>query len=126
MRVAIYLRCAYGEKQRFDSQRAECVEYTRLEGLEVAQIYEDYIESGLQFDRPALQQMLEDAKAGLMDGVVVRDLARLSRADNQMAQIILDFIHLVDEKKATGYAEDVPITTKEIPCLSCQPRLWRC
>ena len=35
--------------------------------------------SGLDFDRPAFQQMIKEIKAGKTDGVIVKDLSRFGR-----------------------------------------------
>ena len=56
------------------------------------QTYEDAGFSGRNMDRPALQQLIQDAKAGLIDAVVVFKLDRLSRRQRDAMTIIEDVL----------------------------------
>jgi len=68
------------ESTSIENQRTLLAEYAELQGWNVAQVYIDDGYSGGSFDnRPAFQQMVRDAQAGLVDLILVKDLSRLGR-----------------------------------------------
>lgn len=106
IRCAIYTRKSSEEglEQEFnslDAQREACEAYIasqRHEGwLTMREGYDDGGYSGGNLDRPGLQNLLEDIRAGLVDVIVVYKIDRLSRS-------LMDFARLVevfDEHKVT-------------------------
>ncbi len=106
IRCAIYTRKSSEEglEQEFnslDAQREACEAYIasqRHEGwLAMREGYDDGGYSGGNLDRPGLQNLLEDIRAGLVDVIVVYKIDRLSRS-------LMDFARLVevfDEHKVT-------------------------
>lgn len=106
IRCAIYTRKSSEEglEQEFnslDAQREACEAYIasqRHEGwLALREGYDDGGYSGGNLDRPGLQNLLEDIRAGLVDVIVVYKIDRLSRS-------LMDFARLVevfDEHKVT-------------------------
>ena len=106
IRCAIYTRKSSEEglEQEFnslDAQREACEAYIasqRHEGwLTKREGYDDGGYSGGNLDRPGLQNLLEDIRAGLVDVIVVYKIDRLSRS-------LMDFARLVevfDEHKVT-------------------------
>jgi len=106
IRCAIYTRKSSEEglEQEFnslDAQREACEAYIasqRHEGwLTMRESYDDGGYSGGNLDRPGLQNLLEDIRAGLVDVIVVYKIDRLSRS-------LMDFARLVevfDEHKVT-------------------------
>jgi DNA invertase Pin-like site-specific DNA recombinase len=98
LRCAIYTRKSSEEglEQEFNSlhaQREACEAYVasqRAEGWACLRfLYDDGGFSGGTLDRPALQQLIADIEAGLIDVVVVYKIDRLSRA-------LMDFSKLVE------------------------------
>ncbi len=86
LRAAIYARFS-SERQRdasIDDQVAACNEYCARMGYEVMGVYADYALSGRSDDRPRFLAMIEDAKRGAMDVVVVWKIDRFAR--NMMDQ----------------------------------------
>ena len=81
-RCAVYARFS-SENQKESSitdQFRVCDEYCkRQDGWKIVKRYEDKAISGSTDQRPAYQQMLKDAEAGLFDVLLVHDLSRLSR-----------------------------------------------
>lgn len=97
LRCAVYTRVSTDEGMAqiytsIDAQRDAGESYIasrRSEGwVPVGDIYDDLGYSGGTLDRPALQQLLKDIKAGRVDVVVAYKLDRLSRS-------LLDFYDLI-------------------------------
>ncbi len=97
-RCAIYTRksTAAGLEQDFnslDAQREACEAYIKSQAHEgwklLPQCYDDGGLSGGTLDRPALQRLLDDIEAGLIDVVVVYKVDRLTRS-------LIDFAKLVE------------------------------
>ena len=98
LRCAIYTRKSTEEglDQAFnslDAQREACAAFVKSQASLgwklIAKPYDDGGISGGTMDRPALQDLLEDIKAGRVDVVVVYKIDRLSRA-------LMDFAKLVE------------------------------
>jgi site-specific DNA recombinase len=83
-RIASYLRVSseeQRERETIEIQDKFLGEYCRLYGLEVTEVYADDGVSGTVplHERPAGRRLLEDAKAGKFDAVLVYKLDRLGR-----------------------------------------------
>ncbi|MCA4917848.1 MAG: recombinase family protein [Roseomonas sp.] len=98
LRCAIYTRKSSEEGldmefNSLDAQREACEAYIasqRSEGwAAIREPYDDGSVSGGTLERPALQRLLADVEAGLIDVIVVYKIDRLSRS-------LMDFAKLVD------------------------------
>jgi site-specific DNA recombinase len=96
-RCAVYTRKSSEEglEQAFnslDAQREACEAYITSQKHEgwtaLATLYDDGAYSGGSMDRPALQRLLDDIRAGKVDGVVVYKVDRLTRSLADFAKII--------------------------------------
>ena len=82
-KAAIYARLSKedGDKDESDSianQRELIKSFIRNKSDIVATMeYEDDGYSGVNFERPSFQKMIEDIRAGLVNCVIVKDLSRL-------------------------------------------------
>ncbi len=82
--VGIYMRLSKdderaGESLSIDNQRNILTSYVTEQGWT---IYDEYVDdgiSGVTFDRPGVQRMLEDAKAGKINLIICKDLSRFGR-----------------------------------------------
>ncbi len=91
MRIAFYLRLsiADGDLGKNEKDESNSIENQRLllqSHLKAMEMPEDdiseYVDdgySGLNFNRPSFQRMIEDAKQGKIDTILVKDLSRLGR-----------------------------------------------
>ena len=84
-RVALYLRVSseeQRERETIEIQRDFLSDYCKLYGLEVEETYADNGISGTVYvhERPEGRRLLEDAKAGKFDTVLVYKLDRLGRS----------------------------------------------
>lgn len=83
--TAIYLRLSLEDNQKKDTdslanQQALLMKYVEARPfLELVGIYTDNGCSGTDFDRPQFKQMMEDARSGKINCIVVKDLSRLGR-----------------------------------------------
>ena len=82
--AGLYLRLSQEDDQRGESvsigtQRMILTDYCQKEGYRVHKVYIDDGYSGMNFDRPGFQEMLEDIEHGEINMVVTKDLSRLGR-----------------------------------------------
>lgn len=94
--AGIYLRLSkdderLGESLSIENQRLILNKYIEENGIE---LYDEYIDdgySGTDFNRPSVQKLLDDAKAGVINTIIVKDLSRFGRNYIQVGQYI-DYI----------------------------------
>lgn len=104
------------ESASVENQRAILMEYVLLQGWNFVREYVDDGYTGGNFQRPAFQDMLEDAKAGLIDLILVKDLSRLGRdhieVDNYVEEVFpglgVRFIALMDSIDSEGGSDILP------------------
>ena len=90
-KTGLYLRLSRddekeGESLSIENQRAILREYAEKNGGTIVGEYTDDGWSGTNFERPAVKRLLEDAKEGKIDTVVVKDLSRVGRNYIQVGQ----------------------------------------
>ena len=66
-----------GESLSIETQKETLVQYAKEHGLFPVQFYIDDGYTGLNFERPAFQQMMDDISLGLIDTVMTKDMSRL-------------------------------------------------
>jgi len=97
LRCAIYTRKSteHGLELEFnslDAQREACEAYIKSQASEgwacLSNRYDDPAFSGGNLDRPALQRLLKDIEAGLVDVVVVYKIDRLTRSLADFAKLV--------------------------------------
>jgi len=89
-RVAIYARTACVIKNSDNSiseQIATCRKFINRKGWTITHTYRDEGKSGITLDRPEFQLMLETAKSGCFDVIVVSRLDRLSRSLEHLVNV---------------------------------------
>lgn len=84
LRTAIYCRLSkddmlQGDSESIKTQKAMLTQYAKEHGFFVVEVYVDDGWSGLNFDRPDFNRMLDDIEAGKIDVVITKDLSRLGR-----------------------------------------------
>lgn len=83
-KTAIYCRLSQDDGQEGDSssiqtQKMMLKQYAQDNGFVIHDIYVDDGYSGLNFERPAFQRMLQDIEKGKVNLVITKDLSRLGR-----------------------------------------------
>jgi DNA invertase Pin-like site-specific DNA recombinase len=68
-----------GESVSIENQKLLLQKYVKEQGWNETEVYVDDGYSGTNFDRPAVKRMIEDAKSGRINIIVVKDLSRFGR-----------------------------------------------
>ena len=99
MKVALYLRVSTEDQVKegysLEVQREYLESFAKREGLEIFKVYQDDGISGYSTERPALKELLKDAKGRKFDLVLVYKIDRFSRN-------LKDLLNLVDELSSSG------------------------
>lgn len=95
-RVGLYMRLSQeddreNESLSIENQRLILRKYVSDRGWKVIDEYADDGYSGTNFDRPDVQRLLDDAKNGIIDTIIVKDLSRFGRNYIQVGQYV-DYI----------------------------------
>lgn len=99
MNVAIYARTSTGlqEKEKtIEQQIQQATEHCMTKNHHVVKVYKDDGWSGAQIDRPALDELRDDAGKNFWDGVVIYDRDRLARK-LAIQELVID--ELTDKNK---------------------------
>lgn len=78
LRTALYCRLskddmAQGDSESIKTQKAMLTQYAKEHNFLVVEVYVDDGWSGLNFDRPDFNRMLDDIEAGKIDVVITKD-----------------------------------------------------
>lgn len=94
--VGIYARLSRDDGQDSESvsienQRLILTKYVGEQGWQLHDVYVDDGISGTTFERPGIQRLLDDAKNGIINTIIVKDLSRFGRNYIQVGQY-LDYV----------------------------------
>lgn len=110
-----------GESASIEHQRTILRKYAEEHGFEIHDEYIDDGISGTTFQRPEVQRLLDDAKTGVINTIIVKDLSRFGRNYIEVGQYIdyvfpafgIRFIAIQDnvdtENRDSGSMEMLPI-----------------
>ena len=110
-----------GESVSIDNQRTILRKYAEDKGFEIHDEYIDDGVSGTTFQRPEVQRLLDDAKTGVINTIIVKDLSRFGRNYIEVGQYVdyvfpafgIRFIAIQDnvdtENRDSGAMEMMPI-----------------
>lgn len=77
-----------GESVSIDNQRTILKKYAEERGFEIHDEYIDDGVSGTTFQRPEVQRLLDDAKIGVINTIIVKDLSRFGRNYIEVGQYV--------------------------------------
>ena len=77
-----------GESVSIDNQRTILRKYAEERGFEIHDEYIDDGISGTTFQRPEVQRLLDDAKTGIINTIIVKDLSRFGRNYIEVGQYV--------------------------------------
>jgi site-specific DNA recombinase len=92
--VVAYCRSGYepqGGPSNVSRQARAIRRYAKCHGLNIREMYIDPGVSGITMERPELQRLLADCRAGKVGMVITKDTARLSRDTCQLLLIVRKF-----------------------------------
>jgi DNA invertase Pin-like site-specific DNA recombinase len=89
MKVALYLRVSTSH-QTVENQKKQLEKFSKSREWEIVKIYKDEGLSGDNKDRPAFLEMMNDAKSGHFECLLVFQLSRLGRSLNHIVSIIAE------------------------------------
>jgi DNA invertase Pin-like site-specific DNA recombinase len=92
-RAALYLRVSTLD-QNPETQRLDLDQLATQRGFQIVETYTDHGFSGVRVKRPALDQMLFDARRGKFDVVVVWASDRLARSVKHFLEVLDELNHL--------------------------------
>ncbi len=110
-----------GESVSIENQRTILRKYAEERGFSIHDEYIDDGISGTTFQRPEVQRLLDDAKTGVINTIIVKDLSRFGRNYIEVGQYIdyvfpafgIRFIAIQDnvdtENRDSGAMEIMPI-----------------
>jgi DNA invertase Pin-like site-specific DNA recombinase len=87
-KVALYLRVSTNQ-QTVENQRLELDKYCERQGWSVVKVYNDTGVSGSKSDRPALNEMLQDASKDKFQVLIVWKIDRLARSTVDLLNILM-------------------------------------
>ena len=112
-RAAIYCRCST-DQQDLTLQRDDLTDFCRRRGWEVYKVYEDKGISGSKDNRPALDQMVKDARQGKIDVVLVWRFDRFGRSTSHLLNALSEFRALSVDFVSLNEALDTSTPTGKV------------
>jgi DNA invertase Pin-like site-specific DNA recombinase len=92
---ALYMRVSTkGQGKTTDTQALALREYAERRGFQIGEEYRDEGISGSKDSRPALDQMMKDARARKFDVVIVARFDRFARSVSHLLRALEEFNHL--------------------------------
>lgn len=92
-KVAIYVRVSTSG-QTVENQERELLAHCQRQGWQVFEIYRDEGFSGAVADRPALKEMMADARLGRFNLLVVWKIDRLARSISHLLEVLTELKEL--------------------------------
>lgn len=123
--VGIYLRLSKddekaGESLSIDNQRKILQRYISDNGWNLVEEYVDDGWSGTNFNRPNVQRLLEDAKSGKVNTILVKDLSRFGRNYIEVGQYV-DYIFPLYNIRFIALTDNVDTADKQSSGMEMMP-----
>ena len=124
-KVGIYLRLSQedlreGDSVSIDNQRMILTKYVKEKGWTLVDTYVDDGWTGTDFNRPEVQRLLDDAKSGRINVIVVKDLSRFGRNYIQVGQYI-DYIFPLNNIRFIALNDGVDTADRNSTALEMMP-----
>lgn len=123
--VGIYLRLSkddekVGESLSIDNQRKILQRYISEKGWNLIGEYVDDGWSGTNFNRPEVQRLLEDAKSGKINIILVKDLSRFGRNYIEVGQYV-DYIFPLYNIRFIALNDNVDTADRQSSAMEMMP-----
>ncbi len=109
-----------GESLSVENQKLILTRYAAEQGWNIHDIYVDDGYSGTDFDRPGVQRLLDDAKNGVINLILVKDLSRFGRNYIQVGQYI-DYIFPTYNIRFVALSDNVDTANKDSTAMDMMP-----
>ncbi len=124
-KAGIYLRLSNddaraGESLSIENQRRILEKYVIEQGFELIDTYIDDGYSGTNFNRPGVQRLLEDAKIGRINVIIVKDLSRFGRNYIEVGQYT-DYIFPMYNIRFIALGDNVDTANSESSGMDMMP-----
>ena len=124
-KVGIYLRLSQedlreGDSVSIDNQRMILTKYVKEKDWTLVDTYVDDGWTGTDFNRPEVQRLLDDAKSGRINIIVVKDLSRFGRNYIQVGQYI-DYIFPLNNIRFIALNDGVDTADRNSTALEMMP-----
>ncbi len=124
-KAGIYLRLSNddertGESLSIENQRRILEKYVMEQGFELVDTYIDDGVSGTSFNRPGVQRLLEDAKIGRINVIIVKDLSRFGRNYIEVGQYV-DYIFPMYNIRFIALGDNVDTANSESSGMDMMP-----
>ena len=123
--VGLYLRLSQEDEREKESlsienQKLILERYVAERGWTLIDEYIDDGYSGTNFNRPEVQRLLEDAKNGKIDTIIVKDLSRFGRNYIQVGQFV-DYLFPSNGIRFIAIADNVDTADRTSTALDMMP-----
>ena len=123
--VGIYARLSRDDGQDTEStsienQRLILTKYVNEKGWTLHDVYVDDGISGTTFERPGVQKLLDDAKNGIINTIIVKDLSRFGRNYIQVGQY-LDYVFPTFGIRFIAIQDNVDTANRENSAMEMMP-----
>lgn len=123
--AGIYVRLSQedmraGESLSIENQKLILTKYVKEQGWNISNIYVDDGYSGTDFNRPGVSRLLEDAKTGKINLIIVKDLSRFGRNYIQVGQYI-DYIFPTYNIRFIALNDNIDTANKDSSAMDMMP-----
>lgn len=109
-----------GESLSIENQRRVLRKYAEDNGYEIHNEYIDDGVSGTTFDRPEVQRLLDDAKTGIINTIIVKDLSRFGRNYIEVGQY-LDYVFPAFGIRFIAIQDNVDTSNRDSSAMEMMP-----
>lgn len=123
--VGIYARLSRDDGQDAEStsienQRLILTKYVKEQGWTLHDVYVDDGISGTTFERPGIKKLLDDAKNGIINTIIVKDLSRFGRNYIQVGQY-LDYVFPTFGIRFIAIQDNIDTANRESGAMEMMP-----
>ena len=123
--VGMYVRLSRdderaGESLSIENQKAILSEYIEKQGWTLYDVYVDDGISGTTFERPGVKRLLEDAKQGVINTILVKDMSRFGRNYILVGQY-LDYVFPAFGIRFVALSDNIDTEQKDSAAMDMMP-----
>ena len=123
--VGMYVRLSRdderaGESLSIENQKAILGEYIEKQGWTLYDVYVDDGISGTTFERPGVKRLLEDAKQGVINTILVKDMSRFGRNYILVGQY-LDYVFPAFGVRFVALSDNIDTEQKDSAAMDMMP-----